>query len=230
MEVVKEAEGYKLHLATRSNSTTGYLNVSKMASGHFNAVRMVDGKTVYLGSYNTAVEAAVAVARYEAGEEVVRPAAAAATAVEVKEAEGYHLLLNNKSGHSTGYLGVTRDGDRYIANRNVDGKVVHIGRFHTAVEAAVAVAKHAATPAAVDTHQAEATNAGAELVVDAVIEEEEAPLPPAVMKAVPLPIPPPVPPQRPPALLECFESLMKAPPAPPGQRPHLHQTLIQRRS
>ena len=93
MEVVKEAEGYKLHLATRSDSTTGYLNVSKMASGHFNAVRMVDGKTVYLGSYNTAVEAAVAVARYEAGEEVVRPAAAAATAVEVKEAEGYHLYL-----------------------------------------------------------------------------------------------------------------------------------------
>ena len=35
---VKEAEGYKLHLATRSDSTTGYLGVSKMASGKFQAM------------------------------------------------------------------------------------------------------------------------------------------------------------------------------------------------
>ena len=40
---VKEAEGYKLHLANRSASTTGYKGV-KEKNGRFEARRKVDGK------------------------------------------------------------------------------------------------------------------------------------------------------------------------------------------
>ena len=66
--VVVEAEGYKLHLATRSNNKTGYKGV-KEQNGRFYAERWIDGKQVHLGTYDTAVEAAVAYARHAAGEE-----------------------------------------------------------------------------------------------------------------------------------------------------------------
>ena len=62
---VKEAEGYKLHLATRSDSTTGYLGVSKLATGKF--LCQASGKNLKLGYFNTAVEAAVAYAQYAGG-------------------------------------------------------------------------------------------------------------------------------------------------------------------
>ena len=48
--VVKEAEGYNLLLATESRSTTGYLGVTKHASGKFQAQRGVGGKKVHLGN------------------------------------------------------------------------------------------------------------------------------------------------------------------------------------
>ena len=56
-----EAEGLRLHLS--SSSSSGYKGVNKQASGRFEAKHRVGGKVVYLGTFGTAVEAAVAYAR-----------------------------------------------------------------------------------------------------------------------------------------------------------------------
>ena len=60
--VVAEAEGLRLHL---SSNSTGYRGVYKV-NGRFQAVQM-GGKKVSLGCFGTAVEAAVAYARAQAG-------------------------------------------------------------------------------------------------------------------------------------------------------------------
>ena len=142
MEVeVKEAEGYQLFVS--KTSATGYMGVVER-NGRFQAKRKVDGKYVHIGVYDTAVEAAVAYAKHAAGEEVVRPVPAAAVEVEVKEAEGYQLFLSTRSDNKTGYKGVHEHDGRFQARRSVGDKMVHIGYYDTAVEAAVAYAKHAA--------------------------------------------------------------------------------------
>jgi len=61
MGAITEAEGLLLHLSIKSN--TGYLGVTKLASGRVQAKHWVDGKEACLGCFDTAVEAAVAYAR-----------------------------------------------------------------------------------------------------------------------------------------------------------------------
>ena len=69
--VATEAEGLRLHLSSRSS--TGYMGVSKHPStGRFKAEHRVDGRQVYLGLFDTAVEAAVAYAR-ATGEAAAEP-------------------------------------------------------------------------------------------------------------------------------------------------------------
>ena len=117
----------RLHLS--SSNRTGYTGVSKVASGRFKATQEVDGRNVYLGTYDTAVQAAVAYAR------------AIGTAPAVAEAaEGVRLHLS--SSNATGYRGVhkARNG-RYEAKRKKEGRFVYLGLFDTAVEAAVAHAR-----------------------------------------------------------------------------------------
>ena len=65
---MKEAGGHKLFLSTKSAS--GYMGVSKEPSGRFKAVRNVGGAQVYLGTYDTAGEAAVAFAKHAADDGV----------------------------------------------------------------------------------------------------------------------------------------------------------------
>ena len=60
-EVVTEAQGVKLHLSSTSN--TGYLGVHRNPSGRYQASLRVDGRQKAVGTYDTAVEAAVAVAK-----------------------------------------------------------------------------------------------------------------------------------------------------------------------
>ncbi|EOD17984.1 hypothetical protein EMIHUDRAFT_195991 [Emiliania huxleyi CCMP1516] len=128
--VATEAEGLRLHLSS-SNSSTGYRGVSHPSSGRFQAKHTVGGRSVYIGAFGTAVEAAVAYAR--AVGEYQPPTVAT-------EAEGLQLHLS--SSGSTGYRGVyDHDSGRFQAKRRVDGKEVHLGTFDTAVEAAVAYAR-----------------------------------------------------------------------------------------
>ena len=82
--VAAEAEGVRLHLSSRSS--TGYLGVRKSYAGRFRAEHRAGGKRDYLGSYATAVEAAVAYARAPGPAEV---AAAAAAAAEPRAAQAH---------------------------------------------------------------------------------------------------------------------------------------------
>jgi len=81
-----------------------------------------------LGTFDTAVEAAVAYAR--AGGE--------APAV-VADAGGVRLHLSSRN--PTGYRGVTKDCGRFRVEIKLNGRRVHLGTFDTAVEAAVAFAR-----------------------------------------------------------------------------------------
>ena len=121
------AEGLRLHLS--SSSATGYMGVSKLpSSGRFQAQHWVGGRLVYLGSSDTAVEAAVAYARA-----VGQPPAVAT------EAEGMPLHLSSNS--STGYMGVSKlPSGRFRAQHSLGGKNRNLGSFDTAVAAAAAYA------------------------------------------------------------------------------------------
>ena len=61
------------------------------------------------------------------------------------EAEGFALHMSEANG--TGYRGVlkNREGGRFVAKAMVNGGHVHLGMHDTAVEAAVAYARYAAT-------------------------------------------------------------------------------------
>jgi len=113
--VVTEAEGYQLFVSTQS--PTGYKGVVALASGRFNATWQRQGsrERAYLGSFDTAVEAAVAYAKCEETHEpparrrcpdAVRPAPAPAVATE---AEGYQLFRSERSfthRHMTEFTGL----------------------------------------------------------------------------------------------------------------------------
>ena len=70
--MVTEAQGWRLHLSSRSS--TGYAGAgvglarpptSPWASGRFTAYHTVDGRQIFIGFFDSAVEAAVAYARAE---------------------------------------------------------------------------------------------------------------------------------------------------------------------
>ena len=148
-ERVTEAEGLRLHLAEEKNrggrqSTTGYLGVQETSSGRFLAAHQRDGKNMNLGTFDTAVEAAVAYAKHVQSLGIDND-----YGQRVAEAEGLRLHFSeegHRSGYksTTGYLGVHESyNGRYLASVYRNGKRVNLGTFDTPVEAAVAYAKHA---------------------------------------------------------------------------------------
>ena len=66
-KVVSTAEGFSLPLSQRGGAC-GYKYVSATKRGRYKADYKVHGKRYYIGIFDTAVEAAVAVAKYVAGE------------------------------------------------------------------------------------------------------------------------------------------------------------------
>ena len=148
--VVEKAEeggvGGLQTLPLEESTATGYMGVRKHAyNGRFEAHRSLDGgKHVSIGCYDTAVEAAVAYAKHAAGEEVARPVPAAAMEVEVKEAKGYQLFANRRIVRPATLGVIDKHNTGSKRRHKVDGKLVTIGTYDTAVEAAVAYAKHAA--------------------------------------------------------------------------------------
>ena len=85
--LVAEAEGLRLHVSSRSNNTTGYTGVVKHGS-RFKAQDRRDGKAVSLGTFDTAVEAAVAYARAVGQAPAQGSAAAGSEALDSDEGEG----------------------------------------------------------------------------------------------------------------------------------------------
>ena len=162
--LVEEAEGYKLILS-KSNAT-GYKGVTR---------RYRRGRVLYearatgsesqkiLGTFDSAVEAAVAVAKSKAEDgssdsasnddsddedEVVEDlddtrvnrGEEKADANLVTESEGYKLYLSDRS--ATGYKGVRAPvTGKYEAHTSLGGGYQNVGTYDSAVKAAVAVAK-----------------------------------------------------------------------------------------
>ena len=145
-EAVQQAEAEGLMLLRSESSSTGYKGVS-IYSGRYRAVAKV-----YIGIFATLEEAALHVARASAAQ-----AAAAAppkppplTAEEaLREAEAEGLTLLRSESIKTGYKGVSFNGscksNPYQAYVWRGGKVVNLGRYATAEEAALC---HARTPEA----------------------------------------------------------------------------------
>ena len=108
-----------------------------------------DGKSVCLGSFTTAEEAAMCVARSPEGRAAARRAAAPEppplTSEEAREqarAEGLMLrVADNKTGYFGVYLNNPSRPKPFMALVRCSGKLVHLGSFATAEEAALCVAR-----------------------------------------------------------------------------------------
>ena len=143
-----ETEGLTLVVA---DSKTGYFGVSLKNPGKpkpYQARVKRSDKDVHLGSFATAEEAALCIARSPEGQAAAQKAAAPPplTSEEARQqarAEGLTLLVadNNK----TGYFGVTliNPGHRkpYGAQVKRGGKMVHLDSFATAEEGALCIAR-----------------------------------------------------------------------------------------
>ena len=143
-----QTEGLTLLVA---DNKTGYLGVKlepRSRSKPYQAKLRRGGKKVYLGSFATAEEAALCVARSPEGLAAAAKAAAAAVmpltsevARQQAQAEGLTLrVADNKAG----YFRVHHHPGRpkpYQAQVWRGGKAVHLGYFATAEEAALSVAR-----------------------------------------------------------------------------------------
>ena len=148
--VAAEHDGVALHLSY--TNSTGYLGVRRVVQAK-GAVFVAEYKRTTIGRYEAAVDAAVAFANklkeVEAADEAAAEEARAAAAAKglAVEADGVKLLCSEES--PTGYLGVTQEeaeakeaeppsSSSFVA-RHGSAK---LGPYDTAVEAAVAYAKH----------------------------------------------------------------------------------------
>ena len=153
-EALRQAEAEGLTLLRSESSSTGFKGVS-FKSGKARPYRAEvrrGGKTVNLGHFATAEEAALAYARSPEGRAAVSVAAAAPpappapmTAEEaLRQAEAEGLTMLRSEGSSTGYCGVVFIDGRpkpYQAYVRRGGKTVRLGFFATAEEAALAYAR-----------------------------------------------------------------------------------------
>jgi predicted secreted protein len=147
-EVRQQAQAEKLTLLVAETCSSGYFGVAHRPSRPnkpFQA-RMKRGGSVFLGSFATAEEAALCVARSPEGQAAaVRVALAvpltSEQARQQARVEGLTLVV---AENTTGYFGVylRRSLPKpYRAKVHRDGKTVHLGNFATAEEAALCIAR-----------------------------------------------------------------------------------------
>ena len=153
-EALRQAEAEGLTLVRSQVNNTGYMGVHFKSDRRMPYLAQVQrgGKQVALGTFATAEEAALVVARTPEAQAAVAAAAAppapppltAEEAVEQAEAEGLTLLKYASS--STGYKGVSSNSSKrgskpYMTTVWRGGKNVTIGYFTTAEEAALCYAR-----------------------------------------------------------------------------------------
>jgi len=145
--VPQQAQAEKLELLVAKN-TTGYFGVRLDKPGQpkpYQARVKRGGKLEYLGSFATAEEAALCVARTPEGQAAAAKRAAVLTSEEAQEqaqAEKLTLLVaENSSGYFGVYLSNPGQPKPYQAKVRRGGKVVSLGCFATAEEAALCVAR-----------------------------------------------------------------------------------------
>ena len=149
-EVRQQAQAEKLTLVV-AESKTGYFGVHLDKPGHFKPyqARVWRGdKGVSLGSFATAEEAALFVARTPEGQAVAAKRAAAAPPLTSQEArqqaQAERLTLRvaeNKTGYRGVHLANPGKPKPYQARVSRGGKKVYLGMFATAEEAALCVAR-----------------------------------------------------------------------------------------
>ena len=118
-----------------SKNKIKYKGVTKTKSGKYKAQLKIDGKMHYPGRFDTAKEAAQAYdyAVIQAG----RPTSKLNFLDQVPKnykPKNKKLATNN----TTGFKGVSKQGNRFMANIFIGGKRQYIGTFGTIKEAAVA--------------------------------------------------------------------------------------------
>ena len=146
---VRQAEAEGLTLLRSESGSTGYTCVSfngSCKSKPYKAQLRRGGTMVTLGYFATPEEAALCYARSPEAQAAAAepPTLTAEEAVQQAEAEGLTLLRSESSNSS--YKGVSFKGSRnrakpYQANLWRDGKLVHLGIFATAEEAALCYAR-----------------------------------------------------------------------------------------
>ncbi len=132
-----EAEGLTL---VPSTSSTGFKGVYASAKT-FAAQVSSGGKLHNLGSFDTAPEAALHVSRFlgpEGSAAAAQPGMSEAEVRAAVEAEGLTLV---PSTSSTGFKGVSADGNKFGASIYFNGKLSWLGMFGTALEAALHYAR-----------------------------------------------------------------------------------------
>jgi NADH:ubiquinone oxidoreductase subunit D len=149
-EARQQAQAEKLTLLVAENKS-GYFGVYLNKPGHpkpYQARVTRGGKEVYLGMFATAEEAALHVARSPEGRAVAAERAAAAApltseeARQLAQAEKLTLLVAaNKAGYFGVYLDKPGKPKPYQVQMKRDGRKVYLGRFVTAEEAALCVAR-----------------------------------------------------------------------------------------
>ena len=140
------AEGLTLR---KSDNTSGYANVCVLSSGpmRWQASIRRDGRRVHF-TFATAEEAALCVARSPEGQQAAERAAAAPPPRSLEEAEGLrlHLSSTNATGYKCVYhernLNPSRPYRVRTGDQRGSARVVYLGSFATAVEAAVSYAQY----------------------------------------------------------------------------------------
>ena len=139
-----QAEGLTLRVA---DNNAGYFGVTHHQPGRPKPYQVQvrhGGKMVTLGSFATAEEAALCVARSPEGQAAAQKAAAVLTSEQARQqvqAEGLTLRV---ADNTTGYFGVHHQPGRtkpYEARVSRGGKQVSLGSFATAEEAALCIAR-----------------------------------------------------------------------------------------
>jgi hypothetical protein len=145
----QQAQAEKLVLLVAENKA-GYFGVTLKPgqSKPYQARVTRGGKEVYLGSFATAEEAALCVARTPEGQAAAAERAAAAaplTCEEARQQAQAEKLTLRVAKNTTGYFGVylnnTGQPKPYQAQVRHGGKMVHLGSFATAEGAALCVAR-----------------------------------------------------------------------------------------
>jgi hypothetical protein len=142
----KAPVGYTpIQKALASTNTVGYRGVSKSESRKkFKASGIsIGGKKTYIGTYDTAKEAAVAYDRasLKANQSTTLlnfPDMVHNLDVEPKRNKPKRLSIGYRGVRSsTGYRGVRKNGKKFMARIRIGGKLTYIGTFDTAKGAAI---------------------------------------------------------------------------------------------
>ena len=119
------------------NNATGYRGVTARA-GNFAAQGRYNGKAIQIGTFGTALEAAVAYDRHALKNNKSSTYLNFPDMVHNLNIEPKRSKSKLPSDNTTGYRGITRVKNKYQAQHKINGKTKHLGTFDTAKEAAIA--------------------------------------------------------------------------------------------